>query len=125
LACGLYESIQAQRAVSPSNEAIYWNNKGFTLAEEGNHIEAVDAFNHAIKEHPYFADAYNNLGYSLSELGRIEEAITACYRAVELKPEFAYSWIEKWLFLPELVKNPENIIPTTDLKVNESEDPGS
>jgi tetratricopeptide (TPR) repeat protein len=125
LAHGLYESIQARNAICPSDKAIYWNNKGYSLAEEGNHFEAIDAFNHAIKEHPNFADAYNNLGYSLSEHGRIDEAITACYRAVELKPELAYSWIEKWLFLPELVQNPENIIPKTDLKGNESEDSGS
>ncbi len=119
----LFESIQAQKNINPSDDAIFWNNKGFSLAEEGNHIEAIDAFNHAIKEHAHFADAWNNLGYSLAELGRIDESITACYRAVELKPEFAYSWIEKWLFLPELVQNPENIIPINDTTDSESENP--
>jgi len=119
----LFESIQAQKNISPSDDAIYWNNKGFSLAEEGDHIEAIDAFNLAIKKHPNFADAWNNLGYSLAELGRIDEAITACYRAVELKTEFAYSWIEKWLFLPELVQNPENIIPINDTTDSESEYP--
>ena len=125
LAHALFESIQAQKAISHSSEAISWNNKGYSLADEGKHIEAIDAFNHAIKEYPDFAEAYNNLGYSLAELGRIDEAIAACYRAVELKPEFAYSWIEKWLFLLELVQNPENNIPSTNLKENDSEDPGS
>jgi superkiller protein 3 len=119
----LFESIQAQKNLSPSDDAIYWNNKGYSLAEEGNHINAIDAFNLAIKKHPNFADAWNNLGYSLAELGRIDEAITACYRAVELKPEFAYSWIEKWLFLPELVQNSETIIPINDTMDPESGDP--
>jgi len=110
----LSESITAQKKLQPSDDAVYWNNKGYTLAEDGKHIEAIDAFNRAIKIFPNFPDAYNNLGYSLAELGRIDEAITACYRAVELKPEFAYSWIEKWLFLPEWVANPARIIPVSD-----------
>jgi len=116
----LFESINAQKSLKPPEDAISWNNKGYSLAEQGNHIEAVDAYNLAIKAHPNFADAWNNLGYSLAELGRIDEAITACFRAVEFKPEFAYSWIEKWLFLPELLKN-QNITPINNVNEPESE----
>jgi tetratricopeptide (TPR) repeat protein len=119
----LFESIQTQKNRNPSEEAILLNNKGHSLAEIGNHIEAIEAYNRAINVHPTFADAYNNLGYSLAELGRVEEAITACYRAVELNPEFAYSWIEKWLFLPELVQNPENITPANEIANSVPEDP--
>lgn len=118
----LFECILAQKSLKIPEDAISWNNKGYSLAEQGNHIEAIDAYNLAIKAHPNFADAWNNLGYSLAELGRIDEAITACYRAVEFKPEFAYSWIEKWLFLPELVQNQEKITPINDVTEPESED---
>jgi len=117
----LFECINAQTNRNPPEFAISLNNKGYSLAEQGNHIKAIDAYNLAIKAHPNFADAWNNLGYSLAELGRIDEAITACYRAVELNPEFAYSWIEKWLFLPELVQNQGNIIPMTDVTEPEVE----
>ena len=121
----LFESIHAQKKLSPSEDAIDWNNKGYSLAEQGNHTEAIDAYNLAIKTDPNFAEAWNNLGYSLAELGRIDEAITACYRAVELNPEFAYSWIEKWLFLPELVQNQGYIIPMNEVTEPEIEDSSS
>lgn len=117
----LFESIHAQKSLNPPEDAIDWNNKGYALAEQGKHLEAIDAYNVAIKAHPNFADAWNNLGYSLAELGRIDEAITACYRAVEFKPELAYSWIEKWLFLPELVHKQDQINLINDGTESESE----
>jgi tetratricopeptide (TPR) repeat protein len=103
----LFESIKDQKNFYPSEEAISWNNKGYSLAEKGDHAGAIDAFNRAIGVYPNFADAYNNLGFSMAELGRIDEAIAACYHAVELDPKFAYPWIERLLFLPELVQYQE------------------
>lgn len=43
-------------------------------------MQAVTAYQRAIRLQPNFPEAYNNLGNTLRELGRADEAI-ACYTA--------------------------------------------
>jgi protein O-GlcNAc transferase len=43
-------------------------------------LQAVTAYQRAIRLQPNFPEAYNNLGNTLRELGRADEAI-ACYTA--------------------------------------------
>lgn len=108
----LSDAISTQKT---SEEAIEWNNKGYTFAEDGNHEEAVTAFNRALEISPGFAEAWNNKGYSLAELGRTDEAISACCRAIELNPAFARSWIENWFSLKGLASKEDEIHSLQDL----------
>jgi tetratricopeptide (TPR) repeat protein len=98
-----------------SDEAVQWNDIGYTLAEDGNHEEAIIAFNNALEISHGFAEAWNNKGYSLAELGKTNEAISACCKAIELNPEFARSWIENWFSLKDHTDKNEEILTLQDL----------
>ena len=108
----LSDAISSQKN---TEEAVEWNNKGYTFAEDGNHEEAVAAFNSALDISPGFAEAWNNKGYSLAELGKTDEAISACCRAIELNPAFARSWIENWFSLKDHTRKNEEILTLQDL----------
>jgi Flp pilus assembly protein TadD len=52
----------------------------FDTADMMSPLQAVTAYQRAIRLQPNFPEAYNNLGNTLRELGRADEAI-ACYTA--------------------------------------------
>jgi tetratricopeptide (TPR) repeat protein len=104
------ELLESQKHTINSSASIDWNNKGFSLAEQGLYNDAIAAFEQAIESNPDFAEAWNNKGYSQMELGQIDEAIESFQQAIRLKPEFADTWMRKWLLLTHLVRN-EDIIP--------------
>jgi len=114
-AIALSDAIITEKDQKNSEEAIEWNNKGYTFAEDGKHEEAITAFNCALESNPGFAEAWNNKGYSLAELGRTDEAITACCRAIELNPAFARSWIENWFSFKEMACEEEESPSLHDL----------
>lgn len=83
-------------AGSPEESAAALNEKGVRLAESGRLVEAVDAFEAALKASPRDAVIQRNLGRSeanlgvaLLEKGELLSAEQATRRAVELLPEDA------------------------------------
>ena len=72
-----------------------WLDEGNALAMQGNYIEAVQAYNEAIKIDPEYAAAWNNKGLALDEMGEYEEAILAYEEALKLDPEYADAWYNK------------------------------
>jgi tetratricopeptide (TPR) repeat protein len=114
----LSEAISTQKNFE---DAIEWNNRGYTFSEDGKYEEAVTAFKSALEIIPDFAEAWNNLGYSLAELGRTDDAISACCRSIELNPAFAHPWIEKWFSLRDQACKDEEILSLQDLFEPEAE----
>jgi tetratricopeptide (TPR) repeat protein len=88
-------------------EAISWNNRGYGLAETGDHQGALAAYNQALHLNPNFSEAWNNKGYSLMELGNIEEAIDCIHQAIKINPDLAKPWIRKFILLTYLLRNDE------------------
>ena len=69
------------------------NNMGAVFSQQGRLIEAITAFNEAIRRKPDFPQSYNNVGIILTKLGRGEEAVAAYRRALQLAPTNARTYV--------------------------------
>lgn len=63
------------RDASRREQAEAWQNLGFVLAADGQHDEAVDAYQQALLLEPTYGRARNNLAFSLVALDRDNEAL--------------------------------------------------
>lgn len=59
------------------------------IAQQGDHVRAVNELRAILKKNPLLSDGWNQLGVSLEALGRPEEAVDAYRKAVELNPSLA------------------------------------
>ena len=50
------------------DDYVAWNNKGYALAELGQHEEAIECYDKAIRIDPEYYNAWFNKGNSLVEL---------------------------------------------------------
>jgi tetratricopeptide (TPR) repeat protein len=64
--------------------ATQWNKKGQVLQSQKMYIEAIQAYDEAIKIDPQYAKAWYNKGITLKSLGRTTEADAAFAKAKEL-----------------------------------------
>ena len=46
--------------INPQNADTYYNNKGLSLYNSGNHMEAIECYDIALQKNPQNADEYNN-----------------------------------------------------------------
>jgi tetratricopeptide (TPR) repeat protein len=74
-------------AQKPTAETFY--EIGLQNLENSEYSEASDAFEHAIKLKPKYAEAHFQLGNTYFKLHRYEEALGAYKKAVEYKPKFS------------------------------------
>ena len=83
-----------------------WHLKGVTLSRDGKYLEALEAFNQAIKLNAYslvtrvdfdwvkiekdldVQNSWFSKGFSLAKLGRDKEALNAVNKAIELQPDY-------------------------------------
>jgi len=63
------------------------------LARAGQHEEAVEAFEAALRVLPEDADLWHDLGAELAACGRDEEAVNALRRSIDLDANSAYAYI--------------------------------
>ena len=61
-------------------------------ASQGKSIEAITAYDEAIRLDPNFAVAWNNEGVVFNDIGKHEEAIQAFDEAIRLEPNYANAW---------------------------------
>jgi len=96
LGYALAEQGQDDRAIAhykavlknhPRGDATVWNNFGGSLAATGKLVEAIDAFQNALKLDPSMGDAHENLGLALARKGRLQEALIHFRDAARLEPE--------------------------------------
>ncbi len=74
---------------SAENQATSWLFVGLVHSTTfGDHVAALDAFDHAIQLRPDDPVAHNNRGVVLSDLERYEKALGAYDRAIQLRPDF-------------------------------------
>jgi serine/threonine protein kinase len=85
--------------------AVFWNNKGSSLANLGRRAEAISCYEQALAIDPRYAKAWSNKGASLDGLGRRAEALP-CYppqkrflRALIMLP--APSYLARFRVRPE------------------------
>jgi len=66
---------------------------GIQHSRNAEYSEALDAFKHAIKLKPDYAEAYYNLGHIYFSLHRYTEAAEAYKQAVIIKPKYVEPYI--------------------------------
>lgn len=81
--------LSALPNLSPSNQAILYNNRGFAYRQDGDYTQAIADLDHAIKLNPKLPDAYNNRGAIYGLMRRYDKAIADFSRAMELRPHYA------------------------------------
>lgn len=95
---------------------------GILYGERGMHERAVEYYEAALKENPYFADAHYNLAVALGNLGREEEAITHYEEAARLEPRHLKARVNLALLLG---KRGEKLRAITLLREVLKEDPAN
>ncbi len=72
-----------------------WVDDGNTFFNTGRYMEALNAFDRAIRIDPMFADAYEGRGSVLYLLERHAEALASYQQAIDLDPQFAQAYFGK------------------------------
>ncbi|MHB8603048.1 MAG: tetratricopeptide repeat protein [Nitrosotalea sp.] len=72
-----------------------WYSAGNESAKDGNHDDALIAYDKALELDPSHVSAWNNKGIVLARLKRFEESISCYDKAIELSPEYANAWYSK------------------------------
>lgn len=72
-----------------------WFSEGNERAKEGNHDDALIAYDKALEMDPNHISAWNNKGIVLSKLKRFEEAIGCYDQAIEIDPNYPNAWYNK------------------------------
>jgi len=75
--------------------AGFWNSKGISLDELGQHEDAVTCYDKALEIDPRSVITWSNKGTALGALGRHEEAIACLDQALRLNPQSAPAWSNK------------------------------
>lgn len=76
-----------EKNTQPLREAETFNNLGVELAEQGQFVQAIAAFNRAIEIYPTYENAHNNLGLALGSQQKFLEATAAFNRALQINPK--------------------------------------
>jgi tetratricopeptide (TPR) repeat protein len=89
--------------------AVFWNNKGGSLAALGRHAEAISCYDQALAIDQRNAQAWNNKGNALTALGRFAEAIGCFDQALAINPRYGSAWQNKGAVLDALGRHAEAI----------------
>jgi arylsulfatase A-like enzyme/Flp pilus assembly protein TadD len=81
-----YDQAMALEKSLPNQQTSYFHlsTKGLALFYVGKYSEAVETLSEAIKQNPYYAEAYLDRGTAFRHLGNIEKAESDLKRAIEL-----------------------------------------
>jgi tetratricopeptide (TPR) repeat protein len=80
--------------IDPDDPNTY-NNRGITLAIEGQYEPAIAQFTRAFQRNPVFAEAYYNRGLVDLAIGQLGQAISDFSKAVEINPGFTECYISR------------------------------
>ena len=86
------QDICAAIIIEDSNHFDALHLFGILHAQQGQHREALVAFEDALKLNASIADVHHNLGNVLRELNRCEDAIDSYRTAISLSPDFAAAY---------------------------------
>ncbi len=79
-----------------------FNNRGILWMHDGEYVQAVEAFQQAIRLRPDVASFYDNLGAAYHALGKYRKAIEQHQRAIRISPRFAKAYNNLGMALFEL-----------------------
>lgn len=97
----------ARRSLEQGPQARTHNLIGKALEREGDHLEAVKAFDAAIALDADYAEAHGNRAAILAEAGLAAEALKGFDRALALDPAAATDWINRGALLQKIGRHEE------------------
>ena len=89
------------------NEAEQWRRQGDRHFAQNNYVEALAAYEQAIRLDPNYASVYAIKGVVLSSLNRYQEALEACEQAIRLDPNSFSPYAIKGYALERVNRNKE------------------
>jgi tetratricopeptide (TPR) repeat protein len=95
-----------------------YNNRGITLAKEGQYETAIAQFTRAFQRNPVFAEAYYNRGLIDLEIGQLGQAISDFTKAVEIKQGFIEGYVSRAPVYVAMGRNEEAISDFTRIIEN-------
>lgn len=78
----------------PLAQACDWFNRGFLLEQTGQHQQACECFETAVKLDPQLDRAWYGLGLCRVRLGQLEQAFDALTRNTQLQPMSPHGWVQ-------------------------------
>lgn len=81
------EAINEYYTIDPASTPIPWY-RGVGWYQQGNAIEAAEAFEEGVLYNPNHIPSFNNLGSTYVQLGQPEKAIEAYQEALKISPRF-------------------------------------
>jgi tetratricopeptide (TPR) repeat protein len=89
---GMLRLARAQLQREPGR-SDWWFLQGYALGRQGQHAEAVQSYERAIRLSPEDEGSWLSLGQSQTELGQTERAIQTYRQALRYRPESAQSYL--------------------------------
>lgn len=77
------EGLEIDGDWGEATPAIAWYNRGVAMTRAGNHSDALESYDWAIRANPGYSPAYAGRCLALAEFARYEEALVACDRAIQ------------------------------------------
>lgn len=88
----------------PDRFFVAYNNRAIALHEEKKYEAAMKDYNHALKLHPGYREAWYNRGTMKAEMGEKEGAVYDLTQAIRLNPDFYLAWYNRGNSLAALGK---------------------
>ncbi len=87
----VYARSGSQNASSPNRieHRTLLRRQALSIAQQGNHLEAIVLFNYLIEQTPDNASDFNNRGLLHFRVGKLEQALADYDRALQLNPRLA------------------------------------
>ena len=81
--------------LSASTLANAYSNRGVIYDDLGQHLQAIEDYDDAIRLNPGYANAYYNRGNAYADLGQHLQAIEDYDDAIRLNPELVLAYINR------------------------------
>src|SRR5260221_457707 len=95
LAIDDYDSCLREGHLSPENQAVLLNNRGYVYAALGEYDRAIADLDDAIRLEPDYAKAFHKRGRAYAGKGAYDRAIADYGAAIRLKPDYAEAYCNR------------------------------
>jgi tetratricopeptide (TPR) repeat protein len=91
----LFSYAISQQMQTESEDADFYNKRGFAFYEKGQYDQATSDFNKALEINPRYAGAYYNRGLAYLRKGLYDQAISDFTKAIEINPNYGRAYYNR------------------------------
>lgn len=99
-AIGFYDKA-LQQDFSSNVAAMAWRYKGNAFFDQERYVEAIDAYDQALKRNPELKEAMRNKAIALNATGETQAALDLLNKTVEMFPGYASAWYNRGRILKD------------------------